>query len=313
MNQSPGKVFAVITSVAVLVSLTACGQGETLESAASSPVSSEVDALATRIYARIGGSGAERSAEMLLTNYRLNKPTQDCMAKLGVQFTINLQNKWTNWRPTSGLSGNGFLAAPVARPVSTVLLANAPFAKALRESLFADPNGDSEQPGYDQAYALCDQAGKRPQEAVPPRAEELLGEFHGLVDSVDARVGRYADDYETCMSDHGWSGIRGYDDLMTELGTRAPDDLDEIPAAGEDGSEAWKTFLAQESAAVVADGVCRADAYEEGSALLLPALRTFAEQHAAELDSVDASWREVVTKAKAIGWDPTQITQEFTP
>lgn len=302
----------VVASVvgAFALGLSSCGtQSQVIagdEPTATTPSarSEQIAAAAADLFYQWYGTTEDRTSAEFLVAHALNGDMAECMADQGYEWDGTLAAQAAI--PEDPLGPSIWTNAPMSRIFSNPYLANAAFMRAERV-MNAD---DGVDPDEAQAQAACEESSPGATDAEidatrhPQGQEELMADWRAGLRKATAEFGGY-DVYAACLADADISLIRGEENtaenFQMALRQHAPQ-ADDLPREGQpDGTDAWQEFLELESQWVDADWTCRADTYDEAMAKVPAFLDQFQDEHAEEINQVEATWADTREDAAALG------------
>lgn len=290
--------------------LSSCGT-ESLESGRGmSPDEIQVEDRLDNLYGEIYGSPAERGAGAFEVNYIANHPTEACMASAGYEYTWKYVDSWASWTlDGASTQSSDWLARLGGNRISSRQQGLAAVWKMLAQNDRDETAKMSDDPEYAEALRACTRGESTDGTGVPDGADALLGEFHDMLNGVDAQFADRMTDYVACMASQGYDvdpkneDTVGYPNLLEQINAAAPD-ASQIPKPGSQGGEAWLAFVAFERQALTADSTCRDSVLAEALASVEPKIRAFEGEHAQELQQVHSGWQSFVSDALEDGWAP---------
>lgn len=302
------RVATAVTITAVLLGLSACGDGPSREELAASE---RTDQRLMELYDAIVGTSAERSAGAFLGNYALDAPVKECMNNLDYPYPIRYLDVFVGRQSTGA---GGLWSRPLMLASTSVNAQVAAEASEDEQVLSNQPAESSvvNTEGYSVALEQCDKASGRYEQSSEPRdSDKLSGQLYEVISRIDDSVGDIGE-YNACMKTAGYDiateDYDGYDGLFMMLHDAAPP-VEQIPEPKDEGGEAWQKYLALEQLVLEADRDCRASKHVEAMILVDDALTEFEDKNSAELAEVRHSWAGIVEEAAALGW--TDRTEKY--
>lgn len=267
---------------------------------------------------RITGTGDQVAAGRFLDQYRRDQGFADCMEQRGhPDESWTFYNAWVDWHPLTAFdAGAGWVTPLGSHRVSEDAVRLAPAQLAAATDLGRRYPDDP--PGYLDDRRACrgaraplpdgvdvDRSGDAPGAADLQRT--LASSGSGLMRRLSAE---HADEYAGCMADHGYDAITLPFELTARLQSLLPKPTD-VPLGDGPSTAQWTTFLEKEKAMLAADEDCREDIYPEAMAQAAPILADFATVHRDEIDVMAVRWKDILTAAEGLGFDPAKAKQTF--
>ena len=302
-SQAAVGLAAVLAASACAASSDSLGTGSA-GSAAQPAAAGQAASVAQLGQLRLAAMGtvAQRRAGEKVYFHTAQDPIRDCMAKAGFTYVVpafqDIYAGFTDQMLADAPEGGGWLAATSTTGFGLAARADAQRASmasagaALRAAPAAgsyETLSPADQARYNTTVAGCQQAAPNyTQTNFPAGAEELNASLTTLQTNVlrDPEAARITKGYASCMDAGGFTA-------------NSPDELQQALAFpnADPSTATWQQAARQADTAAARDQKCRGPLLAVADRLLGPRLPTWRNQHSTQLQSVQAGWQTITTKA----------------
>jgi len=306
----------VVPTLAAVALVSSCGQHNDRDGSvhvdAASGAFDTLQGEANRVYASFAGNRMENDAAGVLQAWALNGSMDQCMAEAGFP-----EWDWSTARnygvnPGNGLGGSDLFEEPLRLSFALAAIASKGAAEREAARMGEEPSGPLAA-----AIDVCaaDPEVREGSDETAPSMRAITrmrNRWFSFVGGLD----KYGDvaGYYRCLQAADLDVLQEtgqpIDNLDVALSMSYPSRASEIPGSLDAPitSPAWRHAVELEQQFAKASWNCRADIYETHADQVLGDVLAFEDEWASEITGIAADWDAVVTRAEALGWDPTTNT-----